>query len=42
MRSILVHPFVVFFRLHPLMVQIVRVLHQRRDLEAEFADTARN
>lgn len=38
MRSILVHPHVVFYRVTSETVEIVRVLHQRRDIDAIFAD----
>lgn len=38
MRSILVHPYVVFYRVSLTSVEIVRVLHQRRDTESIFAD----
>jgi len=36
LRSILVHPYVVFYRLSDETVEIVRVLHQRRNLAAVF------
>ena len=36
MRSILAHPYVIFYRVTALNVEIVRVLHQRRDIEAIF------
>jgi toxin ParE1/3/4 len=38
LRSILVHPHTVFYRITPVTIEIVRVLHQRRDIEAIFAD----
>jgi toxin ParE1/3/4 len=38
MRSVLVHPYVIFFQVAASSVEIVRVLHQRRDLESIFAD----
>ena len=38
LRSVLSHPYVVFYRVSAADVQIVRVLHQRRDLEAIFTD----
>ena len=36
LRSILVHPYVVFYRLKDGMLEIVRVLHQRRNFAALF------
>lgn len=42
LRSIPVHPYVVFYRIAPqspeerMDVEIIRVLHQRRDLPAHF------
>ena len=38
MRSVLVHPYVIFFQVTESSIEIVRVLHQRRDLESIFAD----
>ncbi len=38
MRSIVVHPYLVFYRPGDAVVEIVRVLHGRRDLDAIFAD----
>jgi toxin ParE1/3/4 len=38
LRSVLVSPYVVFYRVTELSVDIVRVLHGRRDLDAIFAD----
>ena len=38
LRSVLVHPYVVFYRTAGFTVEIVRVVHQRRDLDAIFAD----
>jgi toxin ParE1/3/4 len=32
LRSILVHPFVLFYRVKPGIVEVVRVVHQRRNL----------
>jgi|SRR5215475_3024084 len=37
-RSVLVHPYAVFYRVGGTSVEVVRVLHQRRDLDAVFAD----
>jgi toxin ParE1/3/4 len=34
LRSVLVHPHVVFYRVTDQSVEIARVLHQRRDLAA--------
>jgi toxin ParE1/3/4 len=36
LRSILVHPYIVFYRLSGETVEIVRVLHQRRNLAKAF------
>jgi toxin ParE1/3/4 len=36
LRSILVHPYIVFYRVRGTNVEIVRVLHQRRDFNAIF------
>jgi toxin ParE1/3/4 len=36
LRSILVHPYVIFYRFSEGTVEIVRVLHQRRNLAAVF------
>jgi len=38
MRSIVARPYVVFYRLNEDSVQIVRVLHGRRDIDAVFVD----
>jgi toxin ParE1/3/4 len=37
-RSVLVHPYVVFYRVEGVSVEIVRVLHQRGNLDVVFAD----
>jgi toxin ParE1/3/4 len=37
-RSLLVNPYVVFYRLHNNEVEIVRVLHGRRDIDTLFAE----
>jgi toxin ParE1/3/4 len=34
LRSVLVHPHVIFYRVSNRAVEMVRVLHQRRDLAA--------
>jgi toxin ParE1/3/4 len=36
MRSMLVHPHVVFYEISPTAISIVRVLHQRFDVETLF------
>jgi toxin ParE1/3/4 len=45
LRSILVHPYIVFYRVTDQSLEIARVLHQRRDLGAALAperdDTSR-
>lgn len=38
LRSVLVSPYVIFYRVGESSLDIVRVLHGRRDLEAIFAD----
>jgi toxin ParE1/3/4 len=38
LRSVLVLPYVVFYRVTERSVEIVRVLHGRRDLDAIFAE----
>jgi toxin ParE1/3/4 len=37
LRSVLVHPHVVFYRVSDDAVQVARVLHQHRDLGAIFS-----
>ena len=37
-RSVLVHPYAMFYRVEGTSVEVVRVLHQRRDLDAVFAE----
>jgi plasmid stabilization system protein ParE len=39
MRSILANPYVVFYRINADCIEIVRVLHGRRDVESIFEDT---
>jgi toxin ParE1/3/4 len=39
LRSILAHPYVVFYRVAADAVQIARVVHQRQDLTAIFRKT---
>jgi toxin ParE1/3/4 len=36
-RSILAHPYAVFYRTSGSNIEIARVLHQRRDIDAIFA-----
>ena len=38
LRSILTEPYVVFYRVATAAVEIVRVLHQRRDIGAIFGE----
>jgi toxin ParE1/3/4 len=37
LRSILVHPYAIFYRIKDDGIEIVRVLHQRRNFPAVFA-----
>jgi toxin ParE1/3/4 len=37
LRSVLVHPYTVFHRINDGIVEIVRVLHERRDLGRVFS-----
>jgi toxin ParE1/3/4 len=37
LRSILAHPYIVFYRVSGSNIEVVRVLHQRRDIDAIFA-----
>ncbi len=39
LRSALVHPYTIFFRVGEDRVEIVRVLHERRDFPATFGKT---
>ena len=36
LRSVLVHPHIVFYRVRDTTVEVARVLHQRRDFNAIF------
>jgi toxin ParE1/3/4 len=36
LRSVLVHPYTVFYRVNDGTVEVVRVLHERRDFGAMF------
>lgn len=38
LRSVRAAPYIVFYRFEPGRVQIVRVLHERRDIEVALAD----
>lgn len=38
LRVMLVRPYLLFYRLNDTDVEIVRVLHERRDIEAAFSD----
>jgi toxin ParE1/3/4 len=38
LRAVLVHPYTVFYRVTDSTVEIVRVLHERRDFSAVFRD----
>ena len=38
LRAVLVHPYTVFYRVTDSTVEIVRVLHERRDFSAAFRD----
>jgi toxin ParE1/3/4 len=37
LRSVIVHPYTVFYRIHDDIVEIARVLHERRDLARVFS-----
>jgi ParE toxin of type II toxin-antitoxin system, parDE len=36
LRSVLAHPHIVFYRVSGSNIEVVRVLHQRRDIDAIF------
>jgi toxin ParE1/3/4 len=38
LRSVLVHPYIVFYRVSDTGVEVVRVLHQRRNLAAVLSE----
>jgi toxin ParE1/3/4 len=38
LRAVLAQPYVIFYRMTDADVEIVRVLHGRRDIAAEFAN----
>lgn len=38
LRSIPLHPYIIFYQLHEDELRIVRVLHQRRDVASILAD----
>lgn len=35
-RSIVAYPYVIFYRVEPGGIAVIRVLHGRRDIDAEF------
>jgi toxin ParE1/3/4 len=37
LRSVLAHPYVIFYRVRSGLVEVVRVIHGRRDIDAIFA-----
>jgi len=37
LRSVIVHPYTIFYRVRDGVVEIVRVLHERRDFAAVFS-----
>jgi plasmid stabilization system protein ParE len=39
MRSVPIHPYIVFYRIQGDAVEIVRVLHGRRDIASIFANS---
>jgi toxin ParE1/3/4 len=41
LRSVLVHPYTVFYRTRDAGIEIVRVLHERRDFAAIFSKRER-
>jgi toxin ParE1/3/4 len=41
LRSVLVHPYTIFYRVNDEMVEIARVLHGRRNLAAVFSKNER-
>jgi toxin ParE1/3/4 len=41
LRSVLVHPYTIFYRVNDGVVEIVRVLHERRDFAAIFSGKER-
>jgi toxin ParE1/3/4 len=41
LRSVLVHPYTIFYRVKDDVVEIVRVLHERRDFGAAFSKEQR-
>jgi len=41
LRSVLVHPYTVFYRVRDDVVEIVRVLHERRDFADIFSKEKR-
>jgi toxin ParE1/3/4 len=41
LRSVLVHPYTIFYRINDDVVEIVRVLHERRDFSEIFSKRER-
>ncbi|MGD0025158.1 MAG: type II toxin-antitoxin system RelE/ParE family toxin [Xanthobacteraceae bacterium] len=41
LRSVTVHPYTIFYRVRDGVVEIVRVLHERRDFDAVFGKKER-
>jgi toxin ParE1/3/4 len=39
MRSLLIHPYILFYRVEADTVEIVRILHGRRDVASIFANS---
>jgi toxin ParE1/3/4 len=37
LRSVLVHPYVLFYRVNSTAIEVVRVVHQRRNFAAVFS-----
>jgi toxin ParE1/3/4 len=41
LRSVRSSPYVVFYRVEPKAIEVMRVLHERRDFNAAFAENER-
>jgi len=39
MRSVPIHPYILFYRIEANAVEIVRILHDRRDIASIFANS---
>jgi plasmid stabilization system protein ParE len=37
LRSLLVHPYAIIYRVTEINVEIARIIHERRDMAAAFA-----